>query len=517
MAKIVALDAAKTKINVQPAAAEPWTYQAAFWGLALLLFFPPFFRGLFFAADQERALMLAALICWCAWLWKHGRRDYAFLSHPLDYFALALPAAYILSSFVAVNAGLALDEIVKNVLYFLVYWTAVQVVTGQREAIRLLHVIYLAAVGVALAGLFTATGLASVKDGFLGGRIYSTFQYPNALASYLTAAVFLGLFFKSEYGALALRDAITDRTLLKTLPDRLLRSRPFGYLYKALDFILLAVLFGTKSRGGLLVTGAAVVLYLIGLHWQKRLPVLLHLVFLGILAYPAARLFINAATAKQMAAAWLWMLAGLVLTLAGQWAWNFRLAGWVDRFAAVKRRVNLTLGGILVVLVAGAAGFLALHLHKVDTFKYLRDAIERMYFVKDALAMIKQRPVLGWGGGGWQEAYRGFQGYLYNSNQVHSYYFQVTVETGLIGLLVVLGIWICFLWAGHRAHRAAEPGGTGEALIWTVTVAALAIGAHALIDFDLSLSALTLVLWTLFACARALAGKWTGAEGQGRL
>lgn len=517
MAKIVALNAAKTKTRTEPADARPWTYQAAFWGLALLLFFPPFFRGLFFALDQEKALMLAAVACWCAWLWKYSRREYGFLSHPLDYFALALPAAYILSSFVAVNAGLALDEIVKNLLYFLVYWMAVQVVTGQRDASRLLHVIYLAAVGVALAGLFTATGLASVKDGFLGGRIYSTFQYPNALASYLAAAVFLGLFFKSEYGGLPLRTAISDRTLLNTLPEKLLNSRPFGYIYKALNFILLAVLFGTKSRGGLLVTGIAVVLYLIGLHWSKRLPVLLHLLFLSILAYPAAHLFIKAATAKQMALAWLWILGGLVITLAGQWAWNFRVAGWVDRFAAVKRRVNLTLGGILVVLVAGAVGFLTLHLHKVDTFKYLRDAIERMYFVKDAIAMIKERPLLGWGGGGWQEAYRAFQGYLYNSNQVHSYYFQVTVETGVIGLLVVLGIWVSFLWTGHRAYRAVEPGGTGQAMIWTMTVAALAIGAHALIDFDLSLSALTLALWTLFACTRALAGKWAGREGQDRV
>jgi tetratricopeptide (TPR) repeat protein len=62
---------------------EPWTYQAAFWGLAILLFFPPCFRGLFFATEQQRVLILAAVLFWFVWLWKHNCRDYKFLSHPL--------------------------------------------------------------------------------------------------------------------------------------------------------------------------------------------------------------------------------------------------------------------------------------------------------------------------------------------------------------------------------------------------------------------------------------------------
>ena len=53
--------------------AGSWAYQAAFWGVALLLFLPPYFRGLFFATDQQRALILAAVVFWlvfpgcCTW------------------------------------------------------------------------------------------------------------------------------------------------------------------------------------------------------------------------------------------------------------------------------------------------------------------------------------------------------------------------------------------------------------------------------------------------------------------
>jgi len=68
----------------------------------------------------------------------------------------------------------------------------------------------------------------------------------------------------------------------------------------------------------------------------------------------------------------------------------------------------------------------------------LRNATERLYFYQDAIKMFKERPILGWGGGGWEEAYRAYQSYLYYSNQVHSHYFQIMVEAGLVGLMAIL-------------------------------------------------------------------------------
>lgn len=508
MPKATAKEEKKVKTTDVAAAAarhEPWTYQAAFWGLAVLLFFPPYFRGLFFATEQQRVLILAAVLFWFVWLWKHSRRDYKFLSHPLDYFILALPAAYLISAFNAVNYGLAVDGFVKNILYFLAYWIVVQLVREEADISRLLHMVYLAAAGVALAGLATATGLVFIKDGFLDGRIYSSFQYPNALASYLAAAGFLGLFFWQKNGQLSLSAAITDRTLQKLLPDWLLRLKPYGYFYAAVNFILLAVLIGTKSRGGLLVTGIVFVLYITGLAWQKRLPALLHVFLAGGLGYLAIDKFITAAQAKQMGIAWLWILLGLAVIAGIQSAYNFMLGRNLQPWVKERRKTNLSMAGLAAIIFAAGGVFVALHpgwLPKILSFNYLRNAFERFYFVQDALAMFKTRPILGWGGGGWEEAYRSFQHYLYNSNEVHSYYFQVAVETGILGLLAVLGIWTAFLWTGYRAYRASSPDSDRRALVWTMLAAAVAIGGHALIDFDLSLSALTLALWTLFAGVR---------------
>lgn len=486
---------------------KPWTHQTAFWGLAGILILAPFFRGLFFNTDQQFFLIMASILVWFAWLWKYAEREYGFLSHPLDYLIAALPVVYLFSAVNAANYGLALDEFVKNILYFSVYWLVVQLIRDERSLHQMLNAIYLAAFGVALAGLATATGLVSIKDGFLNGRIYSSFQYPNALSSYLAIALFLGLYFWQRYGVLTIADTVTDRFLKQILPGWLQKIKPYGYLYILINFTLLVVLFGAKSRGGLLASAVIFIIYLALLNWSKRLPVLFNVIVSGVISYLVIYKFIALAQAKQMGFAWLWFFAGIVVLAVLQYLYNLLLAKGVLTWLKSRLKTNWTLAGTGIVIIAAAAVGTALHpglLNKIASFSYLRNAFERFYFVRDALDMIKARPLLGWGGGGWEEAYRSFQHYLYNSKEVHSYYFQVAVETGIIGLLVVLGIWAAFFWLGHRVYHRSLPDGNRRTLIVTLLAGAVVVGGHALIDFDLSLSALTIVLWVLFACMRVL-------------
>ena len=486
---------------------KPWTHQTAFWGLAGILILTPFFRGLFFNTDQQFFLIMASALVWFAWLWKYTEREYSFLSHPLDYLIAALPVVYLFSAVNAANYGLALDEFIKNILYFSVYWLVVQLIKDERSLHQMLNAVYLAAFGVALAGLSTATGLVSIEDGFLNGRIYSSFQYPNALSSYLTVALFLGLYFWQRYGALALADTINDRFLKQILPGWLQKMKPFGYLYILINFTLLVVLFGAKSRGGLLAAAVIFMLYLVMLNWSKRLPLLINVIVSGVISYPVIYKFIALAQAKKMGFAWLWFFAGLVVLAVLQYLYNFLLAKGMLEWLKSRLKTNRVLAGAGIIIIAAAAVSAALHsglIKQIASFTYLRNAFERFYFVRDAIDMIKARPLLGWGGGGWKEAYHSFQHYFYNSTEVHSYYFQVAVETGIIGLLVVLGIWAAFFWLGHRTYRNSLPEGNRRTLIITILAGAVVVGGHALIDFDLSLSALTMVLWMLFGCLRVL-------------
>ncbi|TEB04621.1 Tetratricopeptide repeat protein [Pelotomaculum schinkii] len=484
-----------------------WTHQLAFWGLAILLFLPPYFRGLFFQPEQERALIFAGVVFWLAWLWKWSKRDNNFLSHPLDYFALALPVVYLVSAFQAVAYGVAVNEIVKTTLYFITFWLVSRLVNNAKDVTSILHVVYFSAIGVALAGLATATGIISIKDGFLDGRIYSTLQYPNALASYLAAVLFIGLYLWRKPG-LEIPAASGNK-----MGAAWSKGNWIQYLYATGNFLLFTVLLGTRSNGGLLVFGIVLLIFIIGLPRGSRIPVIIHFTLFSPPSLLATIMFLNAATGGHQGIAWLWIAVGLALAWAGQALYHLaERKGLLTWIAAHK---TVLLAALLLVVTAGCifSGFY-INTHS-DTAKNiiedlrLRNASERFYFFQDAMKMFKERPILGWGGGGWEAAYRSYQSYLYNSNQVHGYYFQVMVETGVLGILVVLGIWGSFLYLTHRLYHGAKSNAPRQALVLTITSAAVMLGLHAVIDFDLSLSAITLVLWMMFGLtvSPALSGK----------
>ncbi|MDD4238244.1 MAG: O-antigen ligase family protein, partial [Desulfotomaculaceae bacterium] len=479
-------------------------YYIAFWSLATLLFFPPYFRGLFFPYEQELALIFAATIFWVVWLWKWSNRDYQFLSKPMDYAMLALPVIYLASAFQAVNYGLAVNELVKTMLYFTLYWLVSRLVRNKNEISTVLHASYLSAIGVALAGLMTATGIIDINDGFLNGRIYSTFQYPNALASFLGALTFVGLYFWSRYS--------TDDSTGKHPAAWWDLSNLGSYLYAAGNFIIFAVFLGTKSDGGMMVFAIMLALFIVGLP-KSRWPVSIHFLLFSIPAGITIWQFIPNATAGRMGQAWLWVLLGLVLTLAVQWLYNCCARKGMLSWLGANKRIVIVVALLVIITGSVVTGvYISGHSESVQALVQDRNAIERLAFFQDAMKMFNERPILGWGGGGWEEAYRAYQSYLYNSNQVHGYFFQVMVEVGALGLLIVLGIWITFLHAAHRVYYRNKGDLETRFLVWTVTIAAITIGLHSVIDFDLSLSALTLVLWTMFGITRALYGEQENTE-----
>lgn len=476
-------------------------HQIAFWGLAMLLFFPPYFRGLFFAPEQEKALIFATLVFWLTFLWRWLQNDHKFLRNPLDWFALALPVVYIISFFTAVNKGLAINEVIKNILYFLTYWSASRLVRNAEDVHKLLRVIYISAIGVALAGLATATELIHINDGFNGQYISSTLQYHNALAAYLAAVFFLGLYLwhRSNEQSLIVTEDLIDVT--KNYESKMARLNPAGYLFACGNFLLLTVLIGSKSRAGLLVFGLVFLIYLIGAGNEKRLKASLISGYLAVIAYIVISKFIFLAQNKQYDTAWLWIVGGLVLALAGQLAFTL-LNKHVFNMWAVNSKKYLLVFTVLAAVVVVAGGVWAFGqpqiLEKITSQQYLKTAYQRLYYIKSAMDMITERPLFGWGGGGWKEAYESYLSYRYITREVHSYYFQVGVEIGVIGAISVLGIWLSFLFSAFRLFRNDKENALQRQLAWLFLIVFLMIAGHSLIDFDLSLSSITLVLWVIF-------------------
>lgn len=466
--------------------------------VCLLLFLAPFFRGLFFSEDQQKALLFMALSFGLILISKWRRRDNSFLSHPLDYLMLAFPLAYIMSAFNAVNYGLAVDEIAEVSLYFALYWCVVNLVENRKDADILLCVIFAGSVAVALAGLMASTGLISIEDGVQQAvRIASTLQYPNALAGYLVMVFTAGTYFWRKYSFSELEPGG------KTNKGRY--NKYISYIFAAGNCLLAAVIFGTRSNGGYITFAVAVLMLIVLLPGWNRLFVFVHMVTVIPPAAVGIYYFQQNATGHHYVQAWLFLLLSICFVVFMQWLYIRCIPAFITQLQKKTAKKAVLAGISILVLFAITIPVLYLNslLFLLQSHIKVRSIMDRVYFIVDAFQMFKDRPFLGWGGGGWQEAYYFYQSFSYVSSQVHSYFMQIAIETGIVGLVVVAGIWTVFLVSGYRAFLKRD-NKNDKVMVASLTVGVISIGFHAFLDFDLSLSAISLVLFTFMAIVRVL-------------
>ena len=468
-------------------------YWLGFGLFSLLLFLPAYYRGLFFPVEQSWALLGASVTALVTYLWKLSQRDVSLGNKMLDYHVLALLVVYLIAFVGASSARLAVQEIVKMALYLYIYWLAANLGKDKVKIKYLLIVIYLGAVGVALAGYLTAIEVIHINDGFNGGRIFSTLQYPNATASLLAAATFIGLY-------LWYKGSPWQR-----------------YFYSVGNYLLLIIFLTTQSRGGFLVYLPAVVLFFIG--FKKRWWVVYHWGFAMLGAFVANFKLMTFITAKDYGAAWGWLLLGMAVALVGQIKLDV-VGKFFDRDKLVKI-VSLAVIAVVLIGVGLAAGVVLNPddgaggndlLSKVLPEKLLtrlqginlenKSAGSRVYWMKDSFKLIKEHPLFGLGGGAWESSYHRIQSYGYSSTQVHNHWLQMGTEIGIIGMLVLVGIWFHFFWTAWKNYRQGDED--TKLLQWALLSASAMLIAHAFIDFDMALSAVYIVLWASIGLTRAL-------------
>ncbi|MEW6662548.1 MAG: O-antigen ligase family protein [Bacillota bacterium] len=468
-------------------------------GLAVLLFFPPFLRGLFFAPELLLTHQLAAAIFLTFILDRGIKREPATFSHPLDWLLLGLFLAYLVSISVAVNLRGAVGEALKYLNYFMVYLMVSRSALNERTINYLLHIIFAGAVGVAAVGLLSATGHLNYPGAWAGTHINSTLQYRNALAGYLVAAQVVGF----------------------TLWVR--ATNPLHQTLLALGSLLvLTVLLLSQSRGGWIVYPLAVAVWLTGLRdrfWRGC-----YLFFLNLgLAMLTARFFLPEVLAKDGTGAVKVLLVACGVMVAAQLLVALGDSLLARRDLEQPYRALLTYGGLLyIAAVVGAYLFYAARalprvgtqflpaalLDRAGTIS-LEDpsAVGRFVFFRDALEVIKNHPLLGAGGGAWNALYHRYKEGIYFTTEVHSAFLQTWVETGTIGFLLFTGFWLVLAYVLWRL--AVSPAGPNHPLVWGSGVAALALVGHSAIDFNLSLPALAILVWALAGIAR---GGITGTE-----
>ena len=447
-------------------------------------------RGLYFSQEFIVVNGIIGLLSLVSFPIILGARD--FEVDFLDVAVLAMGLVYTLAIFGAASMGDAILEAMRVWTYGMVYFILSRSLLN--KVIMNLYTKGLVLIGVleAFWGIMTVPGWVKYAGSWTD-VLASTLQYHNAFASFLVGIMILAVYFWLEEQ--------------KWIP---------GILLGMGIFIMAFALAGSQSRGGYLIFLAAVLamffVYPAGKRRNLIFPVLNF--FIGLLLWSR---FLVAVNSKSSGLALLWLLTGCGLALILTVAKNY--SGALEAKFSAK---TINLGFAVLSIVFLGAGIFVLMRHGGDVLTTIKQISlhthsveERFVFYENAWQMLLKRPLIGYGGGGWAVAYKGFQSYLYLSNETHSIITKILVETGIVGiaaLLAILGGVVRLVFQSAKALKAVAPEDSNRVFNLVIFLSFLAIGGHALIDFDLSEGALSLLLWSMIALLKAISLYTSGLE-----
>lgn len=603
-----------------------------FISLMVVIFYAPFLRGLFFEMELLPTEIIVFVTFILFWVYKHLKRDRVFIKTPIEYAALGFVLVYFISIFVAVSLRLAIAEWLKYCMYFAVFFMITDMVKTMKQKMTVMWVIVASATGVALLGLDGAAGgqvagaINKVFEAlhvnykifgtFEGGRIYSTLQYPNALAAYLIAIFFICI------GIILVSQKLWHKAIAG-----------------GISFTLLITFILTLSRGAYLLAPAMLMLFVILLPKGKRIGGAAYGVALPVIAAifstPLLR-YISAPKGNEMKI-WFAVIGGIVVSTLVVIALKYA----VKWFEAISWKVYVSLAVAAVVLASGVLIFLLnakaplelMHtmdeensvktvmksivlepntqyklVYEVDAntaneknyayridinsrtekdilldkstniavfignksngtekreidfkvpaesrivdiifsnyyqdtsikvmsaqiieastgsiiknlalkYKYIpesitnrfeniqasQSSIQRATYYKDGLNIFKDYWLIGAGGGAWSQLYFSYQSFLYWTTLPHNYLLQIGVESGIIGILALIYLVAAisaFMFKSRFGKKDIEDIQDKGVLQGVLFGAIAALILHSFIDFDLSLSAIFLLLWLLIA------------------
>ncbi|MCT4607201.1 MAG: O-antigen ligase family protein [Marinisporobacter sp.] len=571
--------------------------------LCILLFYPPFFRGLFFE-EELLPTHIFTFTLGTVWLFTKIRSTGRIIRSIPDILGLAIVGMYFISIFYGVNTRLAIAEFLKYANYYMIY-LLVRDFAGDDEKNKktILNILLLSGVVVSIIGIGSAIGTFSYNGAFVHGRINSTFQYPNALASYLFALfiVALGLMQNS-----------------KKIKEK--------FFYSGIANLFIFTFIPTFSRGMWILAPMITIVYLILLPKSKKLETVMYGLIAGISATVCSLFFIKGIGKSNAFMQWICGFVSIVVTIGS----TYLCEKQIEKLRKISYKSIVVSGVVLIVTITTLGGIalnitepvtlsnmesrkdtwksinrniadvfqnkeyrlevnaevknlddklyagridiysvnkegklkrllrediteskpLSFNFTTIDTteairiyfknyytstevtfdqaklydvqttekikditlnYKYIpkrlvarlnsfsitNDSMQaRIDFYRDGFKVIKGYPIFGAGGGAWQTLYFMYQSYIYWTTQAHNYFMQLWIEIGTLGLLVYLALIGTLLLNVYKNIDNSE-NEKNKLVQVTICVGWLTLLSHSVMDFDLSLGAMAILLWTL--------------------
>ncbi|OIB03086.1 polymerase [Paenibacillus sp. LC231] len=489
------------------------TRSVLFWvlisGIILFLAWTPFQTALFngqMLVFEKPIFWAAILACLLLFLWIAHSYKSIQLKDQKDWLAvgvLLLPLTYILSLISAASHVLAMNMVIINCIYAIMFIIGLYVLRenlGNRMIqITIMTVSYLI-VGFGLLNWFgqgkTAGAIAkwfsntvlngtythAVMTDSNGLRLTSVFQYANTYAAFLMAFLFAAVFFVTT--------------------SRKWHSQAFH------SFMLVPIIVSlllTLSRGGLVMLPVVFVLLLLFLKPAKQLLWILYCGIAGvtslIISKPVTELGLKlneAFSSSDALKGWGILLgASAIVGLLG-WVIQSFIAPKLERSLdnwSVKKTSNLwiplgsvAIGGLLIFLFIGTGlknilpQNISVRLENINFNQH--SVLERFTFYKDAMKVLADYPIIGAGGGAWASLYEQYQNNPYTSRQAHNFFLQYLIEVGIVGFVIFMSFILYIFYKYVRGYiKGNEEERNGHFLYFIIV---LSILIHSILDFNMS-------------------------------
>lgn len=481
-------------------------HSTIFWiiasGLLFFFLFMPFQKGLLNSGDPQYeaailySFLIGAVLLIGLAIHSYKARSASIVETPYQYLIWCIPLLYLISMLGAVSAHYSYIEFLIWILYAILFTTAYRFTRNQDGGKIAFYIFMGSAAVIVLFGIMNWFGDASLWgllpwvvygdaawNSGIDIRLASVFQYANSFAAYLIAFSFACL-----------------ATIVYSKHKQMVLFASFMFVPTFVSFIL------TYSRGGWLAFPIILLLILPLLTFSKQIQMLFHLVIgaaASIVLLPTVTnlglLLQQDHTQGTALKAWailigISLIAGVISLLFNKYA-AFRLEqklqGWNK-----KKMINLLLP--CLAIVAGVAGIIVLFGNtgfikllpesigsRLETINFNQHSVlERGTFYMDAIAIWKDYPIFGAGGGAWQALYQQYQGNPYTSSQVHSFFLQMLVEVGIVGILAlfIILITVYYYFLQSFAKKADEDKLIPS--IWYIVVTSILL--HSALDFNMS-------------------------------
>lgn len=461
-----------------------------------------------YQALRWASVILAILVVYLFNSWTP--RDWRDL---LSMSVLLFPLIYLISFFSAATYHLAANMIYIQLIYAALFIFGMYGIRQKLGNTIIHQTIYIMSYFIVFFGLFhwfgngkfiadvlgwliplksaAGTYLDAVMTDSNGLRLTSFFQYANTYAAFLIALLFMGSYL-------------------------VVRSRKW-YAVGIHAFMLVPIIlsfFLTLSRAAYVILP---IVFIILILFLKPYRQILFTVHLG-LSFIASLIILNRLTAlgievntefsgASSRSGWLLVLgvsvvyaviAVLIQRFTAPWL-ERKLATFSTRKASafIMPGVAVVLGAVLVFVFIGTSAKNLLPENvkiRLENINFAQHSVlERETFYKDALKLVADYPIFGAGGGAWYALYEKYQHNPYTSRQAHSFYFQNLVETGLLGLLILLAFLAAVLYFYIRHYARSTEDERDSRFIYFIIAISLLI--HSVLDFDLSYVFIGLLLF----------------------